>query len=223
MSLGQWCRDYIFYPIAMSKTFSRAGKKLRGVFGDRVGKLVPTIVAQLITFTIIGIWHGSEFKYLAFGLYQAVFILGGILFDPYFDKINKALHINTEAPSFTLFRMARTFAISTGGRYFSRANRFLAAVYMFRSSLVFNPEIFFNGEIFELGLNVREFQVLAVCLLFWLCISIAQEKGYKIREELAKQNIVFRWMVYIVGILALLIFGVYGSEYNASSFIYREF
>ncbi|MGX8773436.1 MAG: MBOAT family O-acyltransferase, partial [Bacillota bacterium] len=49
VSLSHWCRDYIFYPVAMSKLFGRAGKSLRSTFGDRIGKLFPVIIAQFCT------------------------------------------------------------------------------------------------------------------------------------------------------------------------------
>ena len=50
-----------------------------------------------------------------------------------------------------------------------------------------------------------------------------QEKGIKIREELAKQNFIFRVLVYTIAVLFILIFGIYGPEYNESQFIYFQF
>jgi hypothetical protein len=55
MSLSFWTRDYIFYSIALSKFFGKLGKDLRKILGDRVGKLVPVIIAQYATFITIGI------------------------------------------------------------------------------------------------------------------------------------------------------------------------
>ncbi len=39
----------------------------------------------------------------------------------------------------------------------------------------------------------------------------------------ARQNIRFRWLVYYGLIFAVLLLGVYGSEYNVLTFIYFRF
>ena len=223
ITLGAWCRDYIFYPISLSKSFGKLGKKSRKILGERLGKLVPVIFAQLITFFIIGIWHGAEFKFIAYGLYQAVFIIGGIIFEPYINGLTKILRINTKAFSWQLFQIMRTFVLIVIGRFFSRGESFLAALWMMKNSLVFNPGIFFNGAILTLGLTGREFILLLLCIIFWIGVSVIQELGYSVRELIAKQNIVFRWLVYFGGIFAIIIFGIYGLGYEASSFIYRGF
>ena len=54
-------------------------------------------------------------------------------------------------------------------------------------------------------------------------VSLLQEKGYKLRESLDRQNIVFRWAVYLTAVYAVIIFGVYGIGFDAASFIYQGF
>ena len=80
MTLGAWFRDYVFYPLSLSKFFSRLGKKCRGIFGNYIGKLIPVLIPQFIIFFLIGIWHGAEWKYIAFGCYNGTLIVLGILF-----------------------------------------------------------------------------------------------------------------------------------------------
>lgn len=223
ITLGSWCRDYIFYPISLSKFFGKLGKNSRRIFGERIGKLIPVIFAQLITFFTIGIWHGAEFKYIAYGLYQAVFIIGGILLEPWIIKLTRLLRINTKAFSWKLFQIFRTFSLVVIGRYFSRAVSFSAAISMMKNSLDFNPGIFFDGSILTLGLGSRDFLLLIICLIFWIAISIIQENGYSVRSLIAQQNMLFRWIIYLTGIFAIVFFGIYGQGYDAKSFIYRGF
>jgi D-alanyl-lipoteichoic acid acyltransferase DltB (MBOAT superfamily) len=223
VSLGRWCRDYIFYPITLSPSFGKMTKRARKIFGDRVGKLTPIIVAQFASFMIIGIWHGAQFKYLAYGFYQAFFINLGLLLTPQLRSLERILHINTDAWSWKLFLMVRTFILITIGRFFDRASRFRVSIHMMKAALVFNPGELFNGGMLTLGLMPRDFQLIAVCLLIWLGVSIAQEKGYVIRDVIGRQNIVFRWMIYLLGLSAILIFGHYGIGYDANTFIYRTF
>lgn len=223
ITLGAWCRDYIFYPISLSKFFGKLGKNSRRICGERVGKLIPVIFAQLITFFVIGIWHGAEFKYIAYGLYQAVFIIGGILFEPYLKKLTVLLRINTEAASWKLFQILRTFTLVVIGRFFSRGASFMAALFMMRHSLDLNPGIFFTGDLYTLGLTEQDFSLLGFCLLFWIVVSVIQERGYSVRELISRQNMLFRWIIYIAGAFAIVLFGVYGQGYDAQSFIYRGF
>ena len=56
-----------------------------------------------------------------------------------------------------------------------------------------------------------------------LYISIKQEKGTKIRDTLAKQNILFRWAILYGVIFSIIILGIYGEGYNVQSFIYGAF
>ena len=152
ITLGNWCRDYIFYPISLSKTFGKMGKNLRKVFGDRLGKLFPVLVAQLATFLTIGLWHGAEFKYIAYGLYNGIIVISGLVLEPYLVKLAKLLRINTETFSWKLFQILRTFFLIVLGRIFPRAESFSVAIEMLKSMLVFNPGIFLNDHLFKLGI-----------------------------------------------------------------------
>lgn len=131
MSLSFWCRDYIFFTISLSKTFGKLGKSLRKVLGDRIGKLFPVLVAQMATFLTIGLWHGAEFKYIAYGLYNGGIIILGLLLEPYLKKLISLLHINVEGVGWKVFRVLRTFFLIVMGRMFPKALSFGAAIYMF--------------------------------------------------------------------------------------------
>lgn len=222
MSLSFWCRDYIFYTIAMSKFFGKLGKKLRAVLGDRVGKLFPVIIAQMATFITIGLWHGAEFKYIAYGLYNGFIIVISLLLEPYFKKALKALKISDENKAWKVFRIIRTFCIVTWGRMFPKAASFGVAMAMyvsiFRSSAV--P---FSEQVLTLGLNSMDFLVVLMGCIVWFFISWHQEKGIKIRETLDQKPLIVRWIVYLLGFAAVLIVGIYGPGYDASAFIYRGF
>lgn len=222
MSLSFWCRDYIFYSIAMSKFFGKLGKRLRSVLGDRVGKLFPVIIAQMATFLTIGLWHGAEFKYIAYGLYNGGIIVISLLLEPYFKKALQALKIKAENKVWKVFQIIRTFCIVTWGRMFPKAASFGVAMSMYAS--IFRPsEKPFGEEILTLGLNNGDFLVILLGCLVWFFISWHQEKGVKIREALDQKPVLLRWAVYMLGFAAVLIVGIYGPGYDASAFIYRGF
>ena len=65
--------------------------------------------------------------------------------------------------------------------------------------------------------------VLFVAVLVLLFVSVLQENGMKIRETIAKQNTVFRWGIYLIALIVVLVFGIYGPMYNAADFIYQAY
>ena len=104
-----------------------------------------------------------------------------------------------------------------------KAASFGVAISMMKSALVFNPGIFLNDHLVELGLTYEDYALLLVGCAVWFVISLMQENGMKIRESLARQNILFRWAIYISAVVVVLVMGVYGPGYDASTFIYRGF
>lgn len=85
-----------------------------------------------------------------------------------------------------------------------------------------NPWIFTDGSLFNLGLNSTEFMLSIISIIILILIDYLKTK-FDLLDELSKQNIVFRWCIYILAVLSILLFGVYGSGYNAQQFIYSQF
>lgn len=223
ISLSHWCRDYIFYPVAMSKFFGKLGKSLRGVLGDRVGKLIPVIIAQYATFITIGIWHGAEFKYVAYGLYNGTIIVLGLLLAPHFKKIMRKLRINEASWWWKSFQYIRTFFIVVFGRIFPRAESFSVAVMMFGSIFVKNQNVPFTDTILSLGLNEVDFLVIIVSCILWFLISYIEETRCQVRDLLDEKPLGLRWALLLALFAAILSLGIYGPGYDASAFIYRGF
>lgn len=232
VSLSHWCRDYIFYPVAMSKFFGRLGKDLRNILGDRVGKLFPVIVAQFCTFLTIGLWHGAAFKYIAYGLYNGVVIVLGLLLEPTFSRILEAMHINRDAKAWKGFRMVRTFFVVLAGRVFPKAVSFTAAISMFFSMFRPNRGVPFTETMMSFGLTQIDYLIIAVCCIVWLLISIYEEKTARreggageeaFRSMLDEKPLLLRWGLLLMMLAAVLALGIYGPGYEASAFIYRGF
>ena len=68
ISLGAWMRDYLFYPFALTKPMQRFGKWATSHWGKHFGRVLPAAVANLLVFAVVGIWHGPQAHYLAWGL-----------------------------------------------------------------------------------------------------------------------------------------------------------
>lgn len=224
ITLGSWMRDYVFYPLALSKSFSKMGKSLRKLGNNYIAKVLPTCLASFIVFLLVGIWHGASWKYVAYGLYSAVLVSTGTLFEPLYAKCRSFFHIVPDRFSFRCFQILRTNLLITIGRYFSRANSFMDAIQMYKDTFrVWNPWVLVDGTLYTLGLDQSNFTFLFLMILLLLWVDYLQEKGCHLRESLARQGIVFRWIVYILALLAVLVFGMYGPAYQASDFVYQGF
>ena len=232
ISLSHWCRDYIFYPVTMSKFFGKAGKNLRNVFGDRIGKLFPVIIAQYCTFLTIGLWHGAEFKYIAYGLYNGTVIVLGLLCEPLLKGLIEKLHINESSRAWKGFQIIRTFFIVVCGRIFPKAASFGVAITMFFSMFKLDHGVPFRETIMGLGLNGMDFLIIAGCCVIWLLISMYEERDARInggdgskafRQKLDEIPLPARWVILLAGFAIVLILGIYGPGYDAAAFIYRGF
>jgi D-alanyl-lipoteichoic acid acyltransferase DltB (MBOAT superfamily) len=72
ISLSSWVNDYIFNPIALKHR--------------QWGKWA-VFYALLISFTVIGIWHGASWNYVVFGLLQA----GALIYETSTKKVRKKI------------------------------------------------------------------------------------------------------------------------------------
>lgn len=70
------------------------------------------------------------------------------------------------------------------------------------------------------GFSGGESVSLFLLLLFMIIIELLKEEGWKIREQISVCSFPVRWTVYSIGIMSILIFGVFSST---SEFIYFQF
>lgn len=224
ISLSTWMRDYIFYPLSLSASAVKLGRTSRKILGTHLGKLFPTFLAMLITFLVVGIWHGASWKYVAYGLYNGVFIFAEVLFEPLVNKINKRFQINPKVFSWRLLNIIITFFLVSIGRYFSRAISFKTAVRMlYRTVATFDPYDLLDLKLLQMGMDPKDIYVLGGAVLILFIVGLLQERGISLREKLVEQNLVFRWSIYIAAIFSILVFGIYGIGFDPVSFIYMGF
>ena len=223
VTLGNWFKDYVFYPISISKFSLDLNKKARKRFGNEFGRIVSSAIPILAVWLLTGIWHGPDWKYVTWGLFHGILIMLSMIFTPYNEKLVQKLHIKTECFSFRLFQMGRTFLLCCLGRVFFRADDFASAVGILKRACTgIGWYRLANGKIYNYGLNQANMTVVIVAMLVLLTVSILQEK-MDVLEALKKQNLVFRWVLIYALLLAVVIFGMYGPGYDPSAFIYEKF
>lgn len=225
ITLGTWFKEYIFYPISFSKLTVKISELAKKVFKTSyITKLIPAIFALFFVWFGNGIWHGASWKYIFYGLYYYIIMVLGMLLEPLGKRILKIVKINKDTFSYKLFQIIRTSIFVVFGMLIFRAGNLHIAWKMFKQIFtITNLEMLFNGRLFAIGITNADFNILVVSVIIIFIVSLLQEKGYKIREEIAKQNLPFRWLLYYIIIFAIIIFGIYGPGYVASNFIYGQF
>lgn len=223
VTLGNWFKDYIFYPISISKFSLDLNKKARKRFGNEAGRILSSSVPILAVWLLTGIWHGPDWKYVTWGMFHGLLIMLSMIFTPYNEKLTEKCKINTKSFVFRLFQMTRTFLLCCLGRVFFRADDFASAIGILKRTFSgLGWKYIRPSALFQYGLNKANMIVVIVAILVLWIVSLLQEK-MDVLENLKKQNIVIRWTLIYALFFAVIIFGMYGPGYDPAAFIYEQF
>lgn len=215
ITLGTWLKEYVFYPVSLSKINMKLNLKLMKMKSKYLSKFIITAFPLFFVWFFNGMWHGASFKYVVYGLYYYVLMMIGILLEPILKKIISIFKVNTEVWSYKFFQTIRTILIVCFGMFLFRVDSFAQMGVMLHSKA--------STALFSLGLKKADFALLIVGIFIMLIVGVMQEFNINIREELQKQNLIFKWLVYYIIIFSIIIFGIYGKGYDAASFIYGGF
>jgi len=133
------------------------------------------------------------------------------------------LHINTEAADYKVFQTIRTFFIFSFGLLISTFVGVSGLKKYFRTVIFhFCPKQLLDDTIINLGITRENLIVLVISIVILFIVEIFQQK-YVIREQIAKLNGFWRWLIYAVCILYVVFFGLYGGSYSTTGFTYAFF
>ena len=226
ITLGAWMRDYVFYPLSLSKPFGRLGKWSRKRIGGKLGKMIPTSLATFIVYLIIGLWHGANFRYIVFGFWNGAIITASILLKNLFHTLRERLHIRAESAPWRVFGTVRTALIVFIGRYLTRSPRLLTALSLLKRT--FDPRTvhlheLWSGALLRLGLTGSDLAIVGAGTLVMLAVETWQEFRGPVRPALARQRAIVQWLAMLLPMAALLLLGILRGSYIASEFIYRQY
>ena len=223
ITLGAWFRSYLLYPLTtcrfglfMSKIFSK-------VLGKKVGRMVPTAFTTLLVFLLIGLWHGASLNALVFGLYFGVIMALSLLLDPFWKWLGKKLHL-PKGGWMTPIRLVRTWILVLLPQFFAytpdlaKAERIISRAFAFSE---YDFSTFVNRC--TIIMPALEWYILGGALLLLLIVDIISEKKKDLSTRLARKPIALRWPLIILLILIVLVFGCYGTDFEAADFVYTQF
>ena len=229
ISLGTWFKDYIFYPVTMSRSMKNLTTAARKKIGNHFGPLLAGSIALFCVWLCNGLWHGAAWTFVVFGMYHFVIILTGNVIAPYTKAWNHRLHINADSLPYRLLQTLRTCVLVVFGELIFRADSMAVAVEMLKgiftnfsfSFATCRPELLklLDGT----DCDIHDLRIVLATVVLVFVVSLLQERGVKIREAIGKKPLALRWAIWYALILLIVIFGAYGVGYVPVDPMYANF
>lgn len=200
ISLSSWFRDYLYIPLG----------------GNRKGKF-RKYLNTMIVFLVSGLWHGANWTYVIWGGLNGIYQVIGSALQP-------VKQWEMRRKIWKIPKILVTFVLVDFTWIFFRADSLQQAGSVIDRIFHMNdPKLLANGMLFDLGLNKQNFVVIGVALCILLLADLVKYNGVKMREVILNRNIVVRWGMILVAVAVILTFGIWGSGYEATNFIYFQF
>lgn len=206
ISLSTWFRDYLYIPLG----------------GNRKGML-RKYVNILIVFAVSGLWHGAGFTFLFWGFLHGIYQVAGYLLKPVRNALVRFFKIDRRSFSHRVLQTGATFLLVSFAWIFFRAESFGQAAQIIRCMKGVTLWQLGDGSLLKLGLDTMNWVLLAAGLIFLFVRDRCVRRGISLRVQIERQGIWLRWILYIGAVLLILVCGIWGPGYDASTFIYSQF
>lgn len=223
ISLGEWFKEYLFYPISVAKPMLKLSKNARAKLGDAVGKRVPVYISTILVWLTTGIWHGRGWNFIVWGLANCVIILISQELSPLYRRFHERFPALKAKTSYRAFEILRTVFVLSSLRMLDCYRDVPLTARMFCGIFTKGRYIdVLKGGIFEIGLSGWDFLVVGIGCAAMLSVSLIQRTG-SVREKLYRRPAALQYAVMAGLFLIIILFGAYGIGYDSSQFIYNQF
>lgn len=206
ISLSSWFRDYLYIPLG----------------GNRKGT-VRRWINVLIVFAVSRFWHGVGVNYIIWGLLHGCYQVVGYVFLPIRNLFFKKF-ISKKTIGIKAVHIFVTFLLVNIAWIFFRITDLADAIAIIKVIFTdFSPWILTDGLLFLFGLSEKSFDLLIFMTFIMFFVDILHDRNISIRQKIQQECLPIRWLIYLGAIYFILIFGIYGIGYDASSFIYMNF
>ena len=203
LSLSGWLRDYIYIPLG----------------GSRVGR-VRHALNVMITFLVSGLWHGASWNFVLWGgIHGVLQVIEG-----FFPWNQKASRFQTDRRLHALLSVVTvpvTFLLVCFAWIFFRAATISDALYVIQNlfSGIGSPAAYLHSCALQMGLSAPAllFSCLPLIPLFFFDLASLKTDVIAL---ISRQRFFIRWPVYILLLLAILLFSEKGVT---TEFIYMQF
>lgn len=216
ISLGEWMKDYVFYPVSISRPLRKIKKSLKKVMSRKAATRVGMGIADLIVFILVGVWHGTGTNFFGWGLYNGIILAVSAILAEEYKKWKTGLKIKEESLVWKGFTWIRTLIIITVGWIFDCADTLKGSLRLLINSFNFkapNLDLLF-------GKTHTNFIIVLIGCIVLLVVSILREKGKDVRVLLDKQNYVVQLLVWTVVLQVIFALGYMATD---GGFMYANF
>ena len=217
ITLGEWSRDYILYPIQMSVPMKKLLELCKKKFGKKRGKKISFYISMSILWIFIGIWHGGNaYWFIASGIIPCLVIILSDILEPQFDITVKLLKINRQNIFYKAFQSLQTISIMAFAWIFVCAQGAKAGwkviEHMVSAPLSLNVTSFMQVS----GLSFGGYGIMLLGLTFIAFDEYLIYKGQSIIKYLTAKPYYMKIIFVYVELSLILFKGIVG----ASNFIY---
>lgn len=219
ITLCAWFRDYVFYPLSISKAAVKVGRVAKKILPLRIAKLTPSIFAMLVVWFCTGLWHDASWRYMLWGVYNGVIIVASMCLKPQFACWKEKLHIK-EGKLWHGFQMIRTFFIISLLKVFPLAVTTGDSLAILKKIFLQFPTKLSMSSLLP-GMGSEDLLCVAVGLLIFVFVSLHQEKE-SMQNYLLRRPFGVRWFAYMLLLLFIVSFGVFENGL-AGGFEYAQY
>ena len=158
------------------------------------------------------------------GVHGLCQIVGDVL-RPGREKLVAKWPMKTDSFRYKLGQVLFTFLCVDFAWIFFRMNSFRNSLgFITRIFTEWDPWVLFDQTLYQLGLGQTEVHILLTAVFILLLVDLIRYKqGITLDCFLEKQCLWFRWGVLFFLFFFILMFGIYGPDFEAKQFIYFQF
>lgn len=220
ITLGAWFKDYVFFPISVSKPMTRLARKLREKKHKALAKRLTAIIPLFFVWVLTGLWHGTGMNYLVWGLLNGLCIALSTCLEGRYAVWKNKLGIRG-GKAWHAFSVIRTFVLLTLIRVFSRAGSVSSALNVFKGMATAGRRIGGAAALF-VGLQPAETTwLLIACFLSVIVLLLERLAG--IRKLLDWYCARCRFVRCLIAVVLFFIVLVCHGDTVTGQFIYAQF
>ncbi len=204
ISLTGWLTDYVFTPLNLAlRGWGKAG----------------TVLSSIVTFVLIGMWHGASWTFVLFGLYHGI-LLSLLVLTGRSGKSRTEWKGRRLPPAGDFFRMVLTYLLVAAGLILFRASSLQDAAALLSRMTVQEP-VSFRESILSLRALDVQFVIPFFLPALLVCEWVFRDREFPLQfrpDSGVGKHPVLRYLLY-----AMLIAVVFLFQGADTRFIYFQF